>query len=88
LRDTPAVLTGGQAAGLPTSFSFFFFLVKKKDTFKQEFAVLLPKNKCGCLVCKQLFLLSIFQTSPKIFVKFDYMIDNGCFFMYKDCIRA
>ena len=39
LRDAPAIRTGGQAAGLPTSFSFFFFLVKKKDTFKQEFTV-------------------------------------------------
>jgi len=29
---TPGIRTGGQAAGLPTSFSFFFFLVKKKDT--------------------------------------------------------
>ena len=34
---TPGIRTGGQAAGLPTSFSFFFFLVKKKDTCKQEF---------------------------------------------------
>jgi len=34
---TPGIRTSGQAAGLPTSFSFFFFLVKKKDTFKQEF---------------------------------------------------
>jgi len=39
LRDAPAIRTGGQAAGLPTSFSFFFFLVKKKDNFKQEFTV-------------------------------------------------
>ena len=31
MRDAPAIRTGGQAAGLPTSFSFFFFLVKKKD---------------------------------------------------------
>ena len=44
LRDAPAIRTGGQAAGLPTSFSFFFFLVKKKDTFNQEFTVLLPKK--------------------------------------------
>ncbi|MBR7162024.1 MAG: hypothetical protein IKD07_06365 [Clostridia bacterium] len=37
LRDAPAIRTGGQAAGLSTSFSFFFFLVKKKDTCKHEF---------------------------------------------------
>jgi len=29
---TPGIHTGGQAAGLPTSFSFFFFQIKKKDT--------------------------------------------------------
>jgi len=33
---TPGIRTSGQAAGLPTSFSFFFFLVKKKDTCKQK----------------------------------------------------
>jgi len=37
---TLGIRAGGQAAGLPTSFSSFFFLVKKKDTFKQEFIVL------------------------------------------------
>jgi len=28
---------------LPTSFSFFFFLAKKKDTFKQEYRSFTPK---------------------------------------------
>jgi len=38
----PGIHESDQAAGLPTSFSFFS--VKKKDTFKQEFTVLLPKK--------------------------------------------
>jgi len=32
LRDAPAIRTGGQAARLFASFSFFFFQIKKKDT--------------------------------------------------------